>query len=229
MKKLFSIVLIIILLLSSMLIGIALTEDGDDEILFLEDLLHDEGFIVSMREYLLSRYGEEYWNNLEQARANDEKLMSLFPRSISGEIVYPDFIGGIYYNEDGNMVLQIVDDSTLSRAMSDQYNLVMSQLEDLTGIVIEYVQFSYNELNSTMDILNDMFLGNNRPVAFDNVDSFALDTVNNRVEVRLRIYNEEKIIQFRSTVIDLPIIVFVESHGSIDFLTELIEQNDSIC
>ena len=150
--------------------------------------------------------------NLEQARVNDEQLVSFFELGRYGEIVYPDFIGGIFYNEDGNMVLQIVRNAARS---SEQYNLVSEFANATDDIIVEHVNFSQNEINAVMAILDAYWQAEERPEVFDNIDSYHMDTINNRVEVWLRVYNEAEINRFRDTVLDSPIIYLTESIGQI--------------
>ena len=170
----------------------------------------------NVHEELISEFGEEYFINLEQARANDANLMSFFARNRLGDRIYPDFYGGVYYNDDGNMVLLIVEEAASQG--SAQYNLVRNFVIE-ENIIVEYVEFSYTEVNAVMDTLDTMFLSDDRPEAFENVTSHALDTKNNTVEVRLLVYSEEEITRFRETVLNSPILTFVESDGFGEFLS----------
>ncbi|MDR2525276.1 MAG: S1 family peptidase [Oscillospiraceae bacterium] len=182
--------------------------NGQDGIVFVEDMLQDEAFVASWNEQLLAQYGEEYLENLRNAHSNDAKLMGFFPKDSAGESIYPDFIGGIYYNDDGNMVVQIVDDAVSKK--SSLYNRVAAFLEE-EGVITESVEFSFNELEKTMNALNKLYLAPNRPAAFDNMDSCAEDTLNNRIEVRMVACNEVEIARFKSTVLDSPILHFAKA------------------
>jgi len=64
-----------------------------------------------------------------------------------------------------------------------------------------------------MGALDALWTADKKTAALENVDSYALDTINNRVEVRLRVYNEEEVARFLRTVLDAPEIVFVQSRG----------------
>ena len=220
MKKRISALIAILLVIAFAVSGtvVANIQASAYDIFFPEDMLQDEEFVAAMWEELINQYGEEYFDNLDQARANDANLMSYFARNRLGERMYPDFYGGVYYNEDGNMVLLIVEEATSTD--TTQYNLVrnFTAAED---IIIEYVEFSYIEINAVMDTLDAMFFSNDRPEAFDNVTSHALDTKNNTIEVRLLVYNEDEITRFRETVLDSPVISFVESDGFGEFLTTI--------
>jgi len=166
---------------------------------------------------LISEFGEEYLINLDQARANDAKLMSFFAQNRLGERMYPDFYGGVYYNADGNMVLLIVESATSRDSV--QYDLIRNFVNE-ENIIVEYVEFSYAELHAVMDILNAILLSDDRPEAFENVTSHALDTRNNTIEVRWLVYaySEAEIARFRETVLDSPMLTFVASEGFGEFL-----------
>ena len=170
-------------------------------------------------EFLIEKYGEEFMANLDQAHENDEALMALFPKNESGEPVYPDFIGGIYYNDDGNMVVQMVTD-----AQPDDTEL-LAAVEDFIeerDIIVENVEFSHSEIKATMDTLETLYFADDRPDAFDNVESIAEDTLNNRVEIRMLVYNEEEIARFKETALNSPMIGFVQSSGpNVDYITPI--------
>jgi hypothetical protein len=230
MKKRLSATVAVLLAMALVVSGRTLTitqasSKWQPEIVAVEDLLQDEAFVANMEEQLLALHDEEYWENLGQARSNDAKLMASFADSGlnafskaarvadpqgNDESTYPEFIGGIYYNDDGNMVVQIVDNAASKASAQTKLEQVFSE-ED--GVIQEYVEFSYNEIRATMDTLNALYLSNNCPATFDNVDSFAEDTINNRIEVRLAIYNEEEITRFKETIFDSPTIGFVQSQG----------------
>jgi len=150
--------------------------------------------------------------NYARAHANAAALEALFPKDRSGEPIYPDFIGGIYYNDDHNMVLQLVESAKAKDPA--QYSRVENFLAQADGIIVEHVDFSDNELNAVMDTLDSFWLTKNKPDVFDNVDTYKKDTINNRVEIWLRNYNEREIARFREVALDSPMLIFVKSRGA---------------
>jgi len=167
-------------------------------------------------EYLITEYGEEFWTNYGRAQAYHEQLMAFFAKDGGGEIVYPDFVGGIYYNDEGNFVLQIVEEYAAKDA--ELYSRVMDFAARANGMIIERVAYPYNEIHALMDTLNAMWLADDSPEAFGNVVSFGEDTVGNRVAMWLAVYSEEEIARFRDTVSDSPMIGFEQSQGRlVDF------------
>ena len=101
-------------------------------------------------EFLIEKYGEEFMANLDQAHENDEALMALFPKNESGEPVYPDFIGGIYYNDDGNMVVQMVTDAQTNDV---DLRTAVDNLIAERNIIVEYVEFSHNEISASRNYM----------------------------------------------------------------------------
>lgn len=177
-------------------------------------------------EQFLSEHGEDYWKNIAQANANNATLRGFFSEDSYGEPIYPDFIGGIYYTDAGNMVLQIVEKYTSKDAAL--YNRVKKFAEQANGLIVENVVFSANELKATMDTLNTMFLADKRPEACGNVDLFAEDTINNRVEVHLSVFNETEIALFKREILDSPSLAFVKSDGKVVTLFNEIEPQPAI-
>jgi len=147
----------------------------------------------------------------EQAYVIRQQLLTFFAdRSCTQgeELIYPDFVGGVYYDDNGTLVLQIVE---ASRNIV-QHNLIRGVLEE-KGIVIEYVEFSYNNLRAAMNYLVERIIPDDRPDVLENVSGIGLNEMINRLEIYLFVYNEEEIARFRNEILDLPLISFVQSEG----------------
>ena len=150
-------------------------------------------------------------NNYASAHATAAELEAMFQKNSAGEPVPPDFFGGMYYNDDFYLVVQIVERATPSDpALHKRVKDFLAQHDE---IIAEHVIYSERELNAVMEVLDTFWTADKKPAAFDNVDSYALDTINNRVEVRLSVYNEEEVARFLATVLDAPEIVFLKSSG----------------
>jgi len=118
------------------------------------------------------------------------------------------------------MVIQIVKDIALENI--EQHNLIEEFISKADGILVEYVDFSKNELAATIDALNTLLFSDDRPVAFDNVASFGEDTMNNSVRVYLHIYSAGKINQFKETVLDSEIVVFAKAETPTQYFSAAI-------
>ena len=215
MKKLFTLTLALALIVSTTMYGFVYTNNElQNEFFPSEDLMQDETFVSILFEEVVSHYGEEFIANLHQARINDGKLMSLFGNNMriteDNDSVYPDFIGGIYYNDNGNMVVQIVQNA-VSRDTA-LYGTVKNFLAEADDIIVEYVKFSYNELKAAIEVLNVSYLVSFWSEDFNNLESFGVDTRNNRIVVYLNVYNEEEIARFKNEILDSPMISFFEAY-----------------
>ena len=209
MKKRFCAVLTVCLTIALFFSSQAVLTVGAEESDFAQDTVE---YLDRYDKYLVEHYGKEFMENLDQAHENDDALMALFPKNELGEPVYPDFIGGIYYNDDGNMVVQLVTDAQTSDV---ELRTAVDNLIAERNIIVEYVEFSHNEISATIDTLNAIYFSEDRPDAFDNVDEFGVDTLGNRVEICMRVCSEEEIARFKETVLDSPILSFVQSSGPI--------------
>jgi hypothetical protein len=158
-----------------------------------------------------SDWSEERLRNHGQAQRLHDRLMGLMftadEIALSDfERVYPDYIGGLYYNDSGRLVVQITEGSSVDEE-------VEAFLSANAAIIVRQVEFSHNELMNTMDALNEMFLADDSPAAFDNVCSYALSTSQNRVVMWLKVFGEREVAAFRESISDSPLIVFEQSRG----------------
>ncbi|MCL2838264.1 MAG: copper amine oxidase N-terminal domain-containing protein [Oscillospiraceae bacterium] len=163
---------------------------------------------INIEEYLISQFGEAFWTNHNRALENIEIIWSLFPDDRYGMTILPDFMGGLYLNNDGNLVVQIVDNDT-ARA---QAIAALSNAVNMDEIIIKYVEFPESYLLEIINSLNSLWSDNPDCDVVNNVTSFGLDTMNNRVEFGLRVYNEAEIARFRDTILDSPAITFAQGY-----------------
>ena len=188
--------------------------DNEDEIVFVEDLLQDEVFVNTLYQHMLETYGEVYMQNLSVARSQVDKIHSSLPASRMGEIIYSDTSGGIYINDDGNLVVLFTHKARERNVNINNYLGGLSA----DDVIIRYVEFSDYELNNVMHILNTYRRNNPDCEITNNFNVFYTDTINNRVVVNLDEYSEDRIEEFKKNVLDTPIITFKESLGpSINF------------
>lgn len=144
----------------------------------------------------------------ENARGTYEKLLGYFKesqtRSGLGE-KYPDFYGGSFIGTNGELVvLYKSNDKNLLKVKSIQSHLKSDS--------IKYVpcNFSFNELTKVIDVINKFHWENPRNPNSENSTLYYIDPSQNRVIVHLTEYNDERIREFRSDVIDSPTIAFKE-------------------
>jgi len=162
-------------------------------------------------DQLAAHYGEsirEVIENISNARVIADAIDSQFPMGRDGRPIHPDFMGDMYFNEYGHLVIQIVESYGMSRSMV--YDLFLRGFE-ADDVVIQFVEFSHNEImrvfNFIVDYIDIYF---NRTGEWNNFGSMYVDTINNRVVVGLEVFNEEMVNLFRETVIDSPVLIFAE-------------------
>jgi len=88
-----------------------------------------------MEEYLKNKYGNNYKDIFAKnatSAAHAEEFSSLFDTDYNGNVKYPEYIGGLYINDDEELVIQIVDNKDFE--LSDAY----SANGDSGGVVFEY-------------------------------------------------------------------------------------------
>ncbi|MCL1991071.1 MAG: S1 family peptidase [Defluviitaleaceae bacterium] len=166
--------------------GIAFASNHADSIEINEMSLHD---------YLIENYGYAFIQNHNHALEMISELYGLFPTSRMGATIYPAYFGGLYINEDGELVILKLEDG-LSNS-----NTMIARFEDA---IIKPAEFSYQALVATMDFLNATITD---PV-MSNTSAWSLDVIGNQVVVALIDYNPDAIDLFRNTILDSPIITF---------------------
>ena len=85
----------------------------------------------------------------ENAMAAYDELMTSFATtySNSGEKIYPDYYGGSYINDAGQLVVYVTDNVQRPAVLSDN-----------SDVVYEPCTYAYNELLSVMDTLNNYMM-----------------------------------------------------------------------
>ena len=159
------------------------------------DFLHGEGF-----SDLHNKAIDLYFNLLDHYREVNGESERGFG------VVLPDYIGGFYHNERGELVIQIaVDFLPIDEAMAS-----IGEIIDIASVVFYPAQFSHNQLSDMADYLFES------DEIWDFVDSFGVSEPENRVLVWLTNYSPEDIERFRTTIIDSSMIIFTESEESVD-------------
>ena len=115
---------------------------------------------------------------------------------------YPDYFGGLYLNNEGNLVVLIVE----SHAGSDEVAEFLARVENAGGAIVRHVEFSMSELLSIQDTL--MYYFDRDHPASRIIRGSGLDTMANRVNVYLLSQNEDDMNLFRSEIADSPAIIF---------------------
>ena len=198
--------LIIIVPTSSAAIRPFWLEDANKNIA-VENLLTDPIFNAEYEKTLIAEYGENYkdiFARNTQAAENAQKIVKFFPTSKSGEVTFPEYIGGLYINNNENLVIQVIKNAipTSKNEKFSIYNDIISL--DKTA-KIEYVESSYAELNALNKKITEYFLEN---VKKSNISAVYIDVIENTVVVELEKCDNEEIKSFKKSLIDSPLITF---------------------
>ena len=176
---------------------------------------------AGLREYLGSDYKEKVQKNTISAN-NIEKIESMFTQtnqlnSLGSNKVYPNYIGGLYIDENNNVVIQVVRENRPTMVSNNRYEYKSYQniLSVDKNSIIEYVDYSYNDINAVIQTLDEYYSEN---YEISNIDSYYDDIINNRVVVALKNYSDEEIANFKNNVIDSPLIHFTESQNTVDYI-----------
>lgn len=137
-----------------------------------------------------------------------DELMNSFPLSRStGEKIYPDYYGGSYINDFGQLVIYVTDMANTPAVLSDI---------DSSTVVYQQCDYSYSELNELMDILNCYKLQNPDDSIARNFNHYALLDAENRIVVDLDDYSETRIQEFKDHVSSSDAILFVKAEAPME-------------
>jgi len=155
-------------------------------------------------------HGEGFSANERNAHAQLELLYEIFGTGHRGEIIYPDFFGGTYIDESGNLVVLIVN---TNHQRAQAYNAISTQLDP--SVIYRFVDFSYNEMLATVEYISSIrrTMADNECVYARNVTAVGVRPFTNQVTVFLQVYNDSMIEGFRQYVYDSPMISFEQLNG----------------
>lgn len=167
------------------------------------------GVLVLAASFSVNAAESEKVNDIsvqENASNAYDELMAQFVTGYSdvSEKSYPDYYGGSYINEDGQLVVYITENKDTALALSENDN-----------VIYESCKYSYNELLSVMDELNSYKLRRSGDTIASNFNEFGLYDSENRVIVKLDNLSNESIAEFKENVCDSDAIEFEQGYGPI--------------
>ena len=205
-NKILCVMLVTLLAIILPLSAIALGSDRDGTQQIMSQNRHKEAryeiwdaeLYAAFRAYIYALFGEDYFENEQQAVRDIEELRRGFGRTRSGNIMYPDYFGGAYINDDGHMVMLIVEDNI---------NAARDYVAVRSGRY-RVVEFSYAELNEVFEVAVDRFIYrlNSGCIYARNIEGGGLRIMDNVVAFYITYYNDEMIAWFRQYIHCSPII-----------------------
>jgi len=131
-----------------------------------------------------------------------------------GMWVFPDYVGGMYINNDGILVIQLTQTAMRSSLSVNQFNTTLSQYVNLDYVIVQDVMFSHSQLLQKKDWLLDWANSN---ISQDIFNALSVIDNYNRVVVHLWENTPEGIDYFRRTISDSPMIMFRQARFELDF------------
>lgn len=111
---------------------------------------------------------------------------------------YPSYFGGMYINDDASkLVIQIVKNNIPSED-SEEFEIYNKILNMDNSIQIEYVTYSYNELNEANNNISKTLSADG---STQNISSTYIDIMNNSVTVELIKNNQEQQMKIKNKMI----------------------------
>lgn len=106
-------------------------------------------------------------------------------RSSVNNPVYPDYYGGTYANDDGDLVVLITESGVSTRASNEVQTIMKEE-----NVIFSTCKNSYNELQQVVDSIS--WLMETGANFSSNIGMFGIDVINNKVLVCLRDDSENK-------------------------------------
>lgn len=130
------------------------------------------------------------------------KLMEKLKATSSKD--FPEYLGGIYINENQKMVVQIIGDSVAGRKK-------IAKIIESNDFIVDHIVSSYSEkqLISIMDTFNQHLNKADKNI-LKNFQGAGVNTIRKRIDVHLIVTNEKTIKEFKEKVMDSPALFFEE-------------------
>jgi len=180
-------------------------------------IIRSEDITLSHPLYRAIKLASEYGDGILEVLANNERsrmiadsIESQFLTNRSGDLIVPDFMGEIYYDINGNLVIQVVHNTEIE--------LFFGNMTSLNGVTIRHVEFSYNELANLRDMIRNFRDASSSSVA-QNISTVYIDTIENVLIVGLIDFSEENIKNFQNELTDSSAIRFIEYSWNYIFVT----------
>jgi len=170
-----------------------------------EALYGEHSLVLPVCEVYLS---EEFFANHDAALLLHHDIFNSLPQRRDGSFVFPDYYGGHFIGDDGNLVVNIVSTRDRSVCIYDSY--VLGDVIANPSVNIQYVEFTYAELNDMMVFLLEHWLSDPYSRVSIAAPFNKLCVINNHIVVGIidDYYSEEMKATFRRYVVDSPMIIF---------------------
>ena len=101
----------------------------------------------------------QFWENYVIANSTAFQIKNAFTQNNDGRVEYSDFFGGLYINEEGNLIVLIVDEHVVCEVEVARLSLLdirfvdfsYSTLNDVFSVVSYYLHANWTDANNTID------------------------------------------------------------------------------
>lgn len=165
-----------------------------------------EEYQRNFEKVLEDEYGTNYKQIIAQNKAatvTANQINEMLVSSETNELEYPNYIGGLYIDDNNELIVQIKKSETplIKTKSYSNYNSIVTNKE----LNIENVDYSYNELEAIYELLNNSDI---KSSIYNNITVYYIDVINNCVVIELLDNSVVKQNEFKQEVIDSNIIEF---------------------
>lgn len=174
-----------------------------------DDFLADDNWWKSVEKDYSEYYGKNWKEKIKKngiASDNAEKIRKLYQNYGEEDVSFPNYIGGIYINQNDDLVIQIVK-KNLPKSNSIEFKKYNEMLGIDENAVIDFVNFSDEEINSVYAEALEKIQKDNLFKKI-GISKMYIDTINNNIVVELLNYCDDTISEFKNKVFDSEIITF---------------------
>lgn len=145
--------------------------------------------------------------NQDEAKMIGDNLAKSFETGItrSAALIYPDYYGGGYIDENNNFVILIKGDTL-------EHKNALTKRTKSNNFKLATCDYSYNTLKETIDNLNVLLTDENKVKVAESIElySFGILDNENRIYIGLGNCTSQNIEKFKSEFVDTPYLVFKE-------------------
>lgn len=168
-----------------------------------DDFLTDNNWWQNVKDDYVDYIGKDFNLKLNanlKASNNANKILSLFGED------YPSYYGGIYIDDNNNLVLQLVKDR-IPNTSNILYTNISNIMNNDDNSKIEYVKHTAEELEYVNSVIYEKLnTGNN--FSDLGIAKFYIDTLNNSIVVEFLDYGEDTVKKFKENIIDNDMISY---------------------
>lgn len=167
----------------------------------IEDIDHHAAEAIEQQSEVLGEPADSDADFQFAAQQQLERLNAHF-----ADKPYPGYFGGAYIGDDGKLVVWI-------KGNAKKLKPQMAAILGTDDVVIRRARHSFNDLNRVMNELNVFKADPANAAVGNNIAAFSLMDLDNDVLVELLEYNEGKMKEFKTKVMNSPAIRFIQSDG----------------